>query len=348
MPPEPNSEGVSNQHDPAEPDPSANSVHSDDPDLAPVAELGGMPREFGRYRILRKLGQGAMGEVFLAEDKELNRRVALKTPAIRRGSDGKTIKRFLREARSAATIHHPNVCPVYDLGECEGRHFLTMKYIEGCHLAEWVRRQDEIPTELALRLVQKIALGLQAAHDAGLVHRDLKPANVMMSADQEPIIMDFGMVRLLDVDATVLTPTGAMTGTPAYMAPEQVLGNRDHFGPTTDLYSLGVIMYELLTGSLPFSGSLVTLLGTIVSDTPPPLQSYCSDLDPHLDELCQRALIKEQADRYQSGLEMASAIEAYVSRDTAGSSDHAKPANQVEQPVKTAGIIERIVSFFAR
>jgi serine/threonine-protein kinase len=307
-----------------------------------------MPREFGRYRILRKLGEGTMGEVFLAEQKALNRRVALKTPAFRKSGEGQVIKRFLREARAASTIRHPNVCPVFDLGACEGRQFLTMEYIEGSNLAEWVQRQEEIPSQLALRLVQKIALGLQAAHDAGLVHRDLKPANVMMSVDQEPIIMDFGMVRLLDVDATVLTPTGAMTGTPAYMAPEQVLGDRDLIGPATDLYSLGVIMYELLTGSRPFTGSLATVLGTIVSDLPPPLQSHCPDLDPRLDELCQRALRKAQAERYQSGQEMASAIEAYLSGDTDDSTDYVKPASQAEQPVRAAGIIERIVGFFAR
>ena len=305
-------------------------------------DLGDMPKEFGRYRILRKLGEGGMGAVFLALDTKLDRRVALKTPAFARQEDEQIIKRFLREAKAAATIAHPNVCPIFDFGEFEGRHYLTMAFVEGCELAEWVQLQDDIPPETALQIVKKIAMGLQAAHNAGVVHRDLKPGNVMMNSEGEPIIMDFGMVRLIDSDETILTPTGTMVGTPAYMAPEQILAERDTIGPTTDLYSLGVIMYELLTGWPPFSGSLATMLGTIVSDPPPQLQMHCPDLDERLNGLCLKALSKQQSDRYQSGQEFADAIDAWLSGELAEPTDETKRTDQAENAAAEPGFLRRI------
>lgn len=290
-------------------------------------ELDGMPKEFGRYIIQRKLGTGGMGSVYLALDTKLNRRVALKTPSFARHADETLVKRFMREAQSAATIHHPNVCPVYDLGECEGRYYLTMAYIEGDSLARWVELQDEIPMELALGIVKAIALGLHAVHEAGIIHRDVKPGNIMMTAKQEPIITDFGMVRMIDASNTVLTPAGAMVGTPGYMAPEQVLFERDQIGPTTDLYGLGIIMYELLTGWPPFSGSLATILGAIVSDPPPALDCHCPNLDPELSKLCLKALEKEQSKRYQTGKQLAEAIDAYLRGEVAA--DNSPPIEPV-------------------
>ena len=319
----------------------ANTPSEDDTALAP-SDIGDMPKEFGRYRILRKLGEGGMGAVFLALDTTLDRRVALKTPAFARQEDEQIIKRFLREAKAAATIHHPNVCPIFDFGEIDGRHYLTMAYVEGCELAEWVQLKNEIPTELALQIVKKIALGLQAAHDQGVVHRDLKPGNVMMNTENEPIIMDFGMVRLIDSDETILTPTGTMVGTPAYMAPEQIMAERESIGPTTDIYSLGVIMYELLSGWPPFSGSLATMLGTIVSDPPPRLEAHAPDLDPRLNDLCLKALAKQQADRYQSGREMAEAIDAFAGGDHVAVSDQAEAADQVENVGEKPGFLKKI------
>ena len=275
-------------------------------------DLEGIPRDFGRYQILRQLGAGGMGTVYLAEDTEQDRQVALKTPSLAGPDEQQIAKRFLREARSAATIHHANVCPIFDIGEFEGRQYLTMAYVEGCELARWIERTDDVPVPTALRIIQKIALGLAAAHDAGIVHRDLKPGNVMMNKEDEPIIMDFGMVRLMDVDQTILTPTGTMVGTPAYMAPEQIMAERDSIGPETDIYSLGVIMYELLSGWPPFSGSLTTMLGTIVSDPPPELCSHDPNLDPQLDQLCLKALAKSPQDRYRSGRDLAQAIDDYL------------------------------------
>ncbi|MBI1247950.1 protein kinase [bacterium] len=359
---EPNNEDSSGSPDSAEQDPrfpprvadeATTQQGTAEEKLAADAELDDMPREFGRYIVQRKLGTGGMGSVYLALDSKLNRRVALKTPSFARHADETLIKRFMREAQAAATIHHPNVCPVFDLGECEGRYYLTMAYIEGDSLARWVQLQDEIPLETALAIVKGIALGLHAVHEAGIIHRDVKPGNIMMTAAEEPIITDFGMVRLIDASNTVLTPAGAMVGTPGYMAPEQVLFERDLIGPTTDIYGLGVIMYELLTGWPPFSGSLATILGAIVSDPPPTLDCHCPHLDAELSKLCLKALEKDQSKRYQSGQELADAIDAYLrgevlpSDETPSKSESTDP----ETPAETANqesFLQRLWNLVAR
>lgn len=279
--------------------------------------IGDLPETFGRYKILSKLGEGGMGAVYLARDEQLHRRVALKTPFFEREDDENTIKRFLREARAAATIHHPNVCPVYDTGEYGGRYYLTMAYVEGCSLAEWIEQRDNVDADTALEIVEKLARGLQAAHDCGILHRDLKPGNILINAENEPFLIDFGMARRLDLDETILTVTGAIAGTPAYMAPEQISGDGDDIGPATDIYSLGVILYELLTGSMPYSGSLATMLGSIVANNPVPLRSHCPDLDPSVEPICRRAMAKAPQDRYASAGEFADTIKIYLDDPTA-------------------------------
>ena len=271
---------------------------------------------FGRYRIVSKLGEGGMGAVYLAEDTQLQRRVALKTPFFELEDDALTIKRFLREARSAATIHHPNVCPVYDVGQHAGRYFLTMAYVDGCSLAEWMRGSPPVPTAVALEIVEKLARGLQAAHEAGVLHRDLKPGNILIDREDEPYLIDFGMARRLDGDETLLTVTGVVVGTPAYMAPEQISGRDEQIGPATDIYSLGAIFYELLAGSIPFSGNLATMLGSIVSNNPIPLRSFRADVDPRVERLCRRAMAKSPADRYASAEEFADALRDHLDNCT--------------------------------
>ena len=269
---------------------------------------GDLPESFGRYHIERKLGAGGMGAVYLAKDKQLDRHVALKTPFFEREDDENTVKRFMREAHAAATIRHPNVCPVYDVGEYEGRYFLTMAYVNGRSLAEWIQQADQTDVETKLEIVEKLARGIQAAHDRGILHRDLKPGNILINEEEEPFLIDFGMARRFDREETLLTVTGAIAGTPAYMAPEQISGDGDQIGPATDIYSLGVILYEMLTGTMPFSGNLATMLGSIVANNPIPLRSYCPDLDPALESICHRAMAKEPGDRYASASEFADAI----------------------------------------
>src|SRR5262249_37102618 len=210
-----------------------------------------LPAEFGRYRVLKLLGKGGMGAVYLAEDSQLGRRVALKLPSFAAGAPPERVERFLSEARSAAALHHPNICTLYDAGQEGGRPYLTMAYLEGRSLADAIDPDRPMPQRQAAALARKVAEALGHAHERGIVHRDLKPANVMLTAAGEPVVMDFGLAKRLaeeDAGAAKLTRDGAVMGTPDYMAPEQVRGETERIGPHTDVYALGVLLFELLTG----------------------------------------------------------------------------------------------------
>src|SRR5262249_15635325 len=222
---------------------------------APVSVPPPVPEQFGRYRILKLLGGGAMGRVYLAHDTQLDRRVALKIPYIRPDDGPEILTRFYREARSAATLRHPHICPVYDVGESDGTPYLTMAFIDGPTLGEVLRRQGPMKQADAARMVHKLAGALEEAHAHGVIHRDLKPSNVMIDKRGEPVVMDFGLALRTDQDARLTSP-GSVLGTPAYMPPEQVKGDLKTMGPGCDIYSLGVILYELLTGHLPFRGTM--------------------------------------------------------------------------------------------
>jgi serine/threonine protein kinase len=210
-----------------------------------------LPAPFGRYKLLKLLGQGGMGTVYLAQDTQLDRRVALKIPLFDSADGSHVLERFYREARAAATVHHPNICPIYDVGENDGVPYLTMAFIEGRPLAEIAGTKPLTPRQSAL-LVRKLALALAEAHQQKVIHRDLKPANIMIDRRSEPIVMDFGLARRSHAGDVRMTQEGSAMGTPSYMPPEQVSGNVDLMGPGSDIYSLGVILYELLAGRLPF------------------------------------------------------------------------------------------------
>lgn len=271
-----------------------------------------LPEQFGRYRILKQLGKGGMGAVYLAEDTQLGRRVALKVPHIASDAGPSMLQRFDREARAAATLNHPNICPVYDVGTHNGIPFLTMAYIEGQTLAEMVKKGKPLPQVAAASIVHTLALALAEAHRRGVVHRDLKLANVMMNERGEPVIMDFGLARLVGANAAHLTGSGALLGTPSYMPPEQVNGDVRAIGPACDIYSLGVILYELLTGHLPFEGSVGAVLGQILTQAPQPPSAHRPDLDRRLEAICLKAMQKEIAARYASMTEFAKALSGYL------------------------------------
>src|SRR5260370_6246500 len=218
-----------------------------------------LPEQFGRYRILRKLGQGGMGTVYLAHDSQLQRRVALKVPHIDADAGPGVLQRFYREARSAATLNHPNICPVYDVGAHDDIPFLTMAYVEGQTLAAMIEDGQPLPERAAIRIASTLAQALYEAHSRGVIHRDLKPANVMMNPRNEPVVMDFGLARQANRGAARQTGAGAVIGTPAYMPPEQVRGEVDAMGPGCDIYSLGVILYQPLTGRVPFEGPVAAV-----------------------------------------------------------------------------------------
>jgi serine/threonine protein kinase/WD40 repeat protein/Leucine-rich repeat (LRR) protein len=272
-----------------------------------------LPVEFGRYRVQKVLGQGAMGAVYLAHDTKLARDVALKTPKLDVLEGGELVERFEREARAAATLHHRNICPVFDVGEIDGVRFLTMAYIEGRPLSEFVSQDKPMSRKQAATVVRKLALGLQEAHDHGVVHRDLKPANVMIDKSREPVVMDFGLAHQVEnTDKSRLTGVGVIMGSPAYMSPEQVDSNPDAVGHATDIYSLGVILFELLTGRLPYEGSVVAIIGQIVSADTPDVRGLRSNVDEGLAAICLKMMAKSTANRYATMNDVAVALTGYL------------------------------------
>jgi tetratricopeptide (TPR) repeat protein/predicted Ser/Thr protein kinase len=286
------------------------------PSPVPEASVPGPPAQPDapagpRYPILKELGRGAMGTVYLAQDTQLRRPVALKIPHVRPGDPPELLERFYREARAAATLDHENICRVYDVGEVKGVPFLTMAYIEGQPLLEVLRACKPMPQRRAAEIVHKLARALQAAHAQGVVHRDLKPSNVMVRRDGEPILMDFGLARHLEHDVR-LTQSGELMGTPAYMPPEQVRGEVDGVGPHSDVYSLGVILYELLTGQVPFAGGMGVVMHRILTETPKPPSALRADLDPALEKICLRATAHKPGDRYPSMADLAADLAAYL------------------------------------
>ena len=283
-----------------------------------VTELAG---QFGRYRILRALGKGGMGTVYLAEDTQIERLVALKTPHFTADPKGKQLERFFREARSAGNLRHPNICPIYDIGQIDGKHFITMAYIEGRPLSAFIQSDKPQTERQILIVIRKLALALQAAHDKGIVHRDLKPANIMVDTSGEPIIMDFGLARQVSgADDIRLTQTGNILGTPAFMSPEQVEGEPDKVGPATDQYSLGVILYELLTGQLPFQGSVNAVMAQILTKEPPRLSRLRPEIDQRVETVCLKMMAKTPSERFVSlkavANELAAILQSPVRKDT--------------------------------
>ncbi len=209
-----------------------------------------------------------MGSVYLALDTLLKRQVALKIPHVYTFDRPNVRVRFFREAEAAAHFHHPNFCPIFDIGEADGIPFLTMAFIEGKTLAETIERNTGCPLRHAADVARKLAVALSELHQQGIVHRDLKPANIMVDARGNLILMDFGLARWYEGFNSAFTPTGAIIGTPAYMSPEQADGNSKAIGPRSDIYSLGVILYEMLTGRRPFEGPVAKVLGMIACAEP--------------------------------------------------------------------------------
>jgi serine/threonine protein kinase len=281
-----------------------------------VNSSASIPHQFGRYDLIKELGRGNMGVVYLARDNNLDRQVALKIPSQRLREDPDALERFYREARAMATLHHPNLCPLYDIGRFEEWDYLTMAYIEGQSLSKLIANSGGLTVASSLMLIRKIAQALQVAHDAGIVHRDLKPSNIMVNNDFEPVIMDFGLARRDREGEAELTQRGAVFGTPAFMAPEQVEASHDQIGPQTDIYALGVILYQMLTGRLPFSGTTASLFGQIVSKQADPPSFYRRDLPEDLDRVCLRCMRKKPQERYAYAREFIADLDAFGSETT--------------------------------
>ena len=307
-----------------------------------------IPSKIGQYEVKRLIGQGAMGMVYLAHDTRGNRDVALKIPTIRLGEESETLQRFYREARSAATLSHPNICSIFQVGQSDGVHFIAMEYIDGRPLSDFVRPDDPPPIDQVVLIVQKIADAMDQAHQKRIVHRDLKPDNILINADREPVVMGFGLALNVDVPTDVrLTQAGTIMGSPAYMSPEQIENDLERLGPAADIYSLGVVFYELLTGKLPFEGSFASVLGQILKDEPKPPSELRAGVHPIVDAICLKMMAKATNGRYGSMGEVVGALAKMATElERLRAKDHKKREVELSAFDKTKAIrdarIERL------
>jgi tRNA A-37 threonylcarbamoyl transferase component Bud32 len=296
------------------------------PSDVPLAKIG---ERFGRFRIVGELGRGGFGIVYLADDPVLNRRVALKVPHPHTLTSPDLRQRFLREARAAAVLDHPHAVPVYEAGEVEHVCYIASAYCPGTNLADWLQRQPGPPPfRLAAALLTCVAEAVAHAHDRGIIHRDLKPANILLAprpaedppgaAGEIPFVpklTDFGLARLNEAEVD-LTTSGIVMGTPAYMAPEQAEGWSQAVGPATDTYALGVILYELLAGRLPFQGSsLLLTLDQVRAGQPLPPSRWRPELPRDLETICLKCLRHEPAERYASAADLAEDLRRYLNQE---------------------------------
>lgn len=279
-----------------------------DSNLQAANSLAG--KTLGRYKIVSLLGKGGMGEVYLAVDTHLGREIALKVMS-KNNQFRVSQERFQREARVMATLNHPHLCTVYDCGEIHGLTYLTMPRIVGETLSERIKRTAPLAVEEAVRIAAGIAQAVHVAHGAKIVHRDLKPANVMISNDGQPVVMDFGLAWRDDPDESELTFGGVITGTIAYLAPERIGAESTAPNPAGDIYSLGVILFEMLTGRLPFGGTAGQILRKVLNEPPPKPRELRPELEPRLETICLTALEKEPEARFTSMAEFAEALQSY-------------------------------------
>ena len=254
----------------------------------------------GRYRIIRKLGAGGMADVYLAEDQELGRNVAIKILNDRHAADDSFIERFRREAKNAAGLSHPNIVSIYDRGEAEGTYYIAMEYLEGRSLKELIVSRGPAPIKVAIEYARHILAALAAAHKQGIVHRDIKPHNVLIGAEGRVKVTDFGIARS---GASQMTEVGSIIGTAQYLSPEQARGAP--VDQTSDLYSVGVVLYEMLTGQVPFTGDTpLEIAMKHLSEVPRPPSELRPEIPHDLDSVVLRALAKDPSERYQSAEEM--------------------------------------------
>lgn len=317
--------------------PAAGQPRSDTPQARDAWEHKKFPFPFYRYNVKRRLGEGGMGTVYLAEDPHMNREVALKIPQLAgREADRKWLERFVREART--NIQHPNICTIYDTGIHDGQPYISMAYIKGQSLAALIMPDKLLPEGIIASLVRTVALAMNAAHQAGIVHRDLKPSNIMIHEEGQPFVMDFGLAYRITGDVVRLTSDGRMVGTLAYMSPEQLERNPDGVTYSTDIYSLGVTFYELLTGWRPFQGTLAQLLRQI-QDQPPELPSrQRAGLHRGLEAICLRMMAKRPVDRFASMKAVADELDSWFKENSA-KSETASELHLLCQQVKKLSVV---------
>jgi eukaryotic-like serine/threonine-protein kinase len=310
-----------------------------------------MRRPIGNYRVLSRLGAGGMGEVYLAQDTKLGRRVALKVLPAYFTQDESRVHRFQQEARAASALNHPNILTIHEIGQVDGRHFIATEFIDGETLRERMRRMNMKLSEV-LDISTQVASALAAAHEVGIVHRDIKPENIMLRSDGYIKVLDFGLAKLVELasdgqttdsealtKALVNTEAGMIMGTASFMSPEQARGQA--VDARTDIWSLGVVLYEMVTGRAPFEGATPShVIVALMEKEPPPLTTLVPEAPAELDRIVTKALMKEREERYQTAkdlsldlksLKQELEVEARLKRSTRSD------VSSSESPVKSGG-----------
>src|SRR5438445_1215339 len=297
---------------------AAASAKADDanaaPDVKGTTRAANMLGEFGDYELLEEIGRGGQGVVFRARQRSLERTLALKVIGLGQWATKAHLKRFRREAEAAASLDHPCIVPIYEVGERDGSCYFSMKFVEGGQLDDVVRRAP-MSIRQAAKLIAKVARTVHYAHEHGILHRDIKPGNILLDAKGEPQLTDFGLARLVETESTI-TRTLEVLGTPSYMAPEQAVGNNAAVSSITDVYGLGAVFYQLLTGHPPFAGGTTYETIKLLLDTEPRQPRRLNPkVDRDLSTICLKCIEKDPKRRYSSALALAEDLEHWLKHE---------------------------------
>lgn len=272
--------------------------------------LGSSKSRMGRFELVRELGAGTSGKVFLARDPKLGRDVAIKVPHPNQLRSRQSIERFLRTTQAAAQLRHNNICPIYEINDIPGQYFLVMAFIQGKPLSHYLQGNRQLPVRQAVQIAKTLAIAMDEAHQKGIIHRDLKPDNIQIDSERrQPVIMDFGTAHFESTDGPSLTHNGELMGTPYYMSPEQAIGDTTQVGPATDIYALGVILYQMLTGQLPITGKTVgEVLRNVHQQVIVDPREHRSEIGEDLSAVCLKAIARSPEERYASTSDFAKAL----------------------------------------
>jgi serine/threonine-protein kinase len=277
--------------------------------LPPHSGPAGATQYFGQYELLAEIARGGMGVVYKARQKKLNRIVALKMILSGQFASASEVQRFYTEAEAAANLQHPGIIPIYEIGQHDGKHFFSMAFIAGKSLAD---RREPMPPREAAEITMQVADAIAHAHQHNVIHRDLKPANILVDSDGKPKVTDFGLAKKTHL-ADGLTATGQILGTPSFMPPEQATGQTDEVGPAADIYSLGAVLYALLTGRPPFqAANVMDTLKQVIEIDPVPPRRLNSMIHADLETICLTCLAKSPQKRYESASELRQELQRFL------------------------------------